>query len=351
MSLSGKVNKKKQKRYRSAFTTMQIALLEKEFKKDPYVTNVRREHLANSLGLPERAVKIWFQNRRMKEKRDSNKGYDAEDSDPKSNVKASDDMIMKSSLANDQQTTPTSLAAKIVFSDDMVQVTKKDDCQVTRIHIIQSHDMNLAEKSSENFFQTNVKKETLVQSVNAETPTKPPVDRLDNFSTNGKSVIVGTVEKPIPTKQAVGHVLPFSQIPSEPQKLPQSLTTAAKATTQQNAQENILESSSIPGLIPPYSGFPVDLSKYYSPLSPVPHLPWNRINFVPVMPGSQGLPYFGGLQGVTAAPSNAGPVKKCSCDCHLPSLEEMRAQQAMFYTPYVPHFITSVPTQNSNAKY
>ncbi|CAK1579288.1 unnamed protein product [Parnassius mnemosyne] len=62
---------KKAKRVRSAFTTDQIHGLEKEFKKFPYIGVVNRKEIAKSLNISERAVKIWFQNRRMKEKRDA----------------------------------------------------------------------------------------------------------------------------------------------------------------------------------------------------------------------------------------------------------------------------------------
>ncbi|XP_013139467.1 PREDICTED: homeotic protein proboscipedia-like [Papilio polytes] len=61
---------KKAKRIRSAFTTNQILYLENEFLKSPYVSVVSRKEIAIKLNIPERAVKIWFQNRRMKEKKD-----------------------------------------------------------------------------------------------------------------------------------------------------------------------------------------------------------------------------------------------------------------------------------------
>ncbi|KPI99964.1 Double homeobox protein A [Papilio xuthus] len=40
------------------------------FLKLPYVGVVSRKEIANKLNIPERAVKVWFQNRRMKEKKD-----------------------------------------------------------------------------------------------------------------------------------------------------------------------------------------------------------------------------------------------------------------------------------------
>lgn len=64
---SGKTRTKD--KYRVVYTDHQRLELEKEFHYSRYITIRRKSELAANLGLTERQVKIWFQNRRAKERK------------------------------------------------------------------------------------------------------------------------------------------------------------------------------------------------------------------------------------------------------------------------------------------
>ncbi|CAM4362222.1 unnamed protein product [Lepidochelys olivacea] len=68
-ALGGQVKTRTKDKYRVVYTDHQRLELEKEFHYSRYITIRRKAELAATLGLSERQVKIWFQNRRAKERK------------------------------------------------------------------------------------------------------------------------------------------------------------------------------------------------------------------------------------------------------------------------------------------
>ncbi|CAL4086773.1 unnamed protein product [Meganyctiphanes norvegica] len=66
------------KRIRTAFSPTQLLKLEQSFEKNQYVVGAERKTLAQNLNLSETQVKVWFQNRRTKEKRVTQDGEGGE---------------------------------------------------------------------------------------------------------------------------------------------------------------------------------------------------------------------------------------------------------------------------------
>lgn len=62
------------KRSRTSFSSEQLMELERQFQLNEYLSRTPRIQMSVALNLSERQIKIWFQNRRMKQKRERQQG-------------------------------------------------------------------------------------------------------------------------------------------------------------------------------------------------------------------------------------------------------------------------------------
>ena len=72
-------SKAKSRRIRTAFTLEQLQILERSFHRCHYLSVLERHTIASALRLSETQVKIWFQNRRTKWKKERLQGPEPEE--------------------------------------------------------------------------------------------------------------------------------------------------------------------------------------------------------------------------------------------------------------------------------
>ncbi|KAK8747225.1 hypothetical protein OTU49_016694 [Cherax quadricarinatus] len=85
---------RKPKRIRTAFSPSQLLKLEQAFEKNQYVVGAERKQLAQSLNLSETQVKVWFQNRRTKHKRQQQEDEGGEGGDRKAEDKQNEEGLV-----------------------------------------------------------------------------------------------------------------------------------------------------------------------------------------------------------------------------------------------------------------
>jgi len=92
-------------KYRVVYTNFQRLELEKEYRFNRYITISKKAELAKQLQLSERQIKIWFQNRRAKERKQTKRvGSESENGgDDGDSGAVADDILVGSSPASENQ--------------------------------------------------------------------------------------------------------------------------------------------------------------------------------------------------------------------------------------------------------
>ncbi|XP_071056656.1 protein zerknuellt 2-like isoform X2 [Onthophagus taurus] len=104
--------REKLKRKRTKFTVDQQIILEEAFLEHDYIPKLKRMQLAKTLGLPDVQIKIWFQNRRCKNKKGKN---------PKKTVNHNQEMLLQSQefISNINNNTNTNEYKSINFNESL----------------------------------------------------------------------------------------------------------------------------------------------------------------------------------------------------------------------------------------
>ncbi|XP_045496914.1 homeotic protein proboscipedia-like [Colias croceus] len=330
---------KKPRRFRSAFTTEQIKYLEKEFKKFPYIGNTNRQEIANVLNIPERAIKIWFQNRRMKEKKDTSREINNVNQNKLITVNLTNDQLNngnKLQSTNDEVRITTSL--KSTNEDSNVDHGKMKECKAglpnqqcnqTALADFREHEITTTTEnitspyftiSSTNRYEDERQNQVPERSVSL-------VNKMEMFSTKNNNILPNVGEH---------NKLPNQvQYSSQAQEIPEDLSRRNKVPDchQVNFTDNIRSDS---------GSTPIYLQNCYTPTC----VTSGNVLLKPV-----NVPYTSFVPGITPLQNsyprslvlNQQNIRKnnCHCDCHLQFVPQVIQDQSQ--GQYIPIFTIPYP--------
>ncbi|XP_064072627.1 homeobox protein 10-like [Vanessa tameamea] len=339
---------KKSKRYRSAFTTEQINYLEKEFRKFPYIGNTNRKEVANILDISERAVKIWFQNRRMKEKREvnGNKGSHIEDKNNiynysrdllnNSNVQTNNDCGFNNSLPSNQRDKSKESTIKDLKVHYNLNDKHVPSNQIKIKNIKMSYNKhNIRKNSKKGNRNSNILKSITPPKIKCET-TKLLAEPL-------KVIHKTTHFNEEFTNQERNALVCHNKKESE---VAQDLTTRNKRM-KDNQQFDLVNSNIDQRFMPFYT------QGYYAPTQLTAtstlnsgNIIWKPVNVMPMpIPGLATRSPFSATHNCSGISSNNQDVSKGTCNCHGPPLWFNTRSQCVASTQ--PQYIFAFPFSNS----
>lgn len=360
-----KCSSKRGKRFRSAFTTEQVNYLETEFRKYPYIGNARRKDVANVLNIPERAVKIWFQNRRMKEKKDGTN----KEIDETKNLEICDDQLRHLSVVtvNESRSLPvlsplkeipnkTALDNSIVINDD------KLDLSVPR-----------CVQSNSNFYKDITPERELTNgNISPVQPTKNKcsvskssadfsIELLKKYR-SAFSKQEDLQENEADLSQELRHSpsndlkkqKPFvSQFPVT--AMPQDLSSYKTPTTVHYEHPKMISEQHHPTNLESSvnnTDLPVYVKGFYAqPYIPPGNMIWKPVNVAPVMSTGFSALNLSNNTPVNMTIGQHNIPKSCNCDCHMKPYCSPFLYQQTNPSPHVQYVITAVPLQNSVPKF